>query len=205
MRVNVRFFAALREIAGGRIGIDLNDAEPRVIDAWRACVARHPALEPHTEYVRAARNAEYVTWQAELDEGDEVAFLPPVAGGAEPITVTDEPIRVDDLSAIATAVHGAVVTFVGRARDSADDGRPVIELDYEAYAEMAEAVLREIVAEAEMRWAGCRVAVVHRTGVVPLGEAAVAIVAAAPHRAEAYEANRYVIEEIKTRLPIWKR
>jgi molybdopterin synthase catalytic subunit len=105
---------------------------------------------------------------------------------------------------IADLEHGAVVTFVGRARRRADDGREVTELEYEAFDEMADSVLDAIVAEAEDRW-GARVAVVHRHGVVPLGDAAVAIVACAPHRAEAYEASRYVIEAIKERLPIWKR
>ena len=97
------------------------------------------------------------------------------------------------------------MTFVGRARSSADDGREVLELEYEAYPEMADSVLAEIVAEVERRWDGVAVAVVHRVGVVPIGEAAVAIVTAAPHRGAAYEANRYVIEAIKERLPIWKR
>ncbi|HSK93839.1 MAG TPA: molybdenum cofactor biosynthesis protein MoaE, partial [Candidatus Angelobacter sp.] len=98
----------------------------------------------------------------------------------------------------------AVVTFVGRARDVADDGRTVVELEYEVYAEMAEAVLAEIAAEAEMRWP-VKAAVVHRHGLVAIGEAAVAIVTAATHRDEAYAANRHVIEAIKERLPIWKR
>ena len=116
MRVHVRFFAALREVAGERLALDLDDAQPRVIDAWRGCLARHPGLEPHTEYVRAARNARYVGWTAELEDGDEVAFLPPVSGGAEPIAVSAEAIRLDELVSIATVAHGAVVTFVGRAR-----------------------------------------------------------------------------------------
>jgi molybdopterin synthase catalytic subunit len=81
----------------------------------------------------------------------------------------------------------------------------VLELGYEAYPEMATAVLAEIAGEAEERWAGCAVAVVHRVGTVPIGEAAVAIVTAAAHRSEAYDANRFVIEAIKERLPIWKR
>ncbi len=102
------------------------------------------------------------------------------------------------------AGHGAVVSFVGRARNRADDLREVVELEYEVYPEMAGTVLAEIAVEAEERWS-CAVAVVHRHGVVPIGEAAVAIVSAAPHRAEAYEANRFVIEAIKQRLPIWKR
>ncbi len=80
----------------------------------------------------------------------------------------------------------------------------MVELEYEVYPELATAVLEQVASEAEARW-GASVAVAHRHGVVPLGEAAVAIVTAAPHRGEAYEANRFVIEEIKSRLPIWKR
>ena len=119
--------------------------------------------------------------------------------------IVQAPIDVDALErSVASSQHGAIVTFVGRARDHADDGRTVVELEYEVYPEMAEAVLEEIVVEAEQRWP-VTVAVVHRYGVVPLGEAAVAIVSASAHRAEAYEANRFVIEAIKERLPIWKR
>ena len=115
------------------------------------------------------------------------------------------PIDVDALErSVASTGHGAIVTFVGRARDRADDGRTVVELEYEVYPEMAEGILREIITEAEQRWP-VAVAVVHRHGIVPLGEAAVAIVAASAHRAEAYEANRFLIEAIKERLPIWKR
>jgi molybdopterin synthase catalytic subunit len=121
------------------------------------------------------------------------------------IGLTDAPIEVAELeAAVASSSVGAVVTFVGRGRDTADDGRHVVELEYEAYFEMAEAVLRQIAEEIEQRF-GVRVAVVHRTGLVPIGEAAVAIVTAAAHRGAAYEANRAVIEAIKERLPIWKR
>jgi molybdopterin synthase catalytic subunit len=119
--------------------------------------------------------------------------------------LTDAPIDVAALEQqVARSGHGAVVTFVGRARDHSDDGRIVTELEYEAYPEMARSVLTAIAGEAESRF-GAACAVVHRTGLVPLGEAAVAIVTAAAHRGEAYEANRYVIEQIKERLPIWKR
>ena len=106
---------------------------------------------------------------------------------------------------LASVAHGAVVTFVGRARETADDGRRVVELEYEAYPEMAGSVLAQIAAEVAGRWPGTEVSIVHRTGVVPLGEAAIAIVTAAAHRSAAYEANRFVIEAIKERLPIWKR
>jgi molybdopterin synthase catalytic subunit len=146
-----------------------------------------------------------VGWDEELADGDEVAFLPPVSGGTSPLVgLTADPIDVAALEAIVAATHGAVVTFVGRARRLADDGREVTLLEYEAYPEMAEATLRAVAAEVGERWPDCAVAVVHRTGAVPIGEAAVVIVTAAAHRGDAYEANRYVIEAIKDRLPIWK-
>ena len=165
---------------------------------------RHPGLRPHRPYVRAARGGVYAGWDDPLTEDDVVAFLPPVSGGATTALVTG-PIDVAALErSVAATDLGAVVTFVGRARDRADDDRAVIELEYEVYPEMAASVLAEIAGEAEERW-GAAVAVVHRHGVVPIGEAAVAIVTAARHRGEAYEANRFIIEAIKQRLPIWKR
>jgi molybdopterin synthase catalytic subunit len=203
MRVSVRTFAILRELSADRTELELV-AGATLEDAWRAFAERFPALEPHRPYVRAAHNGSYAEWNAILAEGNEVAFLPPVSGGA--ITALSQgPIDVAALeAAVAGGGHGALVTFVGRARDTADDGRGVQELEYEAFDQMALATLDEIAGEAEKQWP-VAVAVVHRTGVVPIGEAAVAIVTAAPHRAEAYESNRFVIEAIKERLPIWKR
>ncbi|MGH2417270.1 MAG: molybdenum cofactor biosynthesis protein [Candidatus Limnocylindria bacterium] len=203
MRVTIRCFATLRELARDRSELELA-AGATVGDAWTALVARFPGLSPHRPYVRAARNGVYTAWDDPLADADVIAFLPPVSGGAT-TAMTDGPIDVAALErAVADSGHGALVTFVGRARDRADDDRIVTELEYEVYPEMASSVLVEIAAEAEERWKAA-VAVVHRHGVVPIGEAAVAIVTAAAHRAEAYEANRFVIEAIKERLPIWKR
>ena len=203
MRVTVRTFAILRELAEDRTAITLQGGA-RLEDAWHALAARFPALHPHRPFVRAAHNGAYTEWDVPLADGDEVAFLPPVSGGS--VTgLAPDPIDVAALeTAVADPSRGALVTFVGRARIYADDGREVLELEYDAYDEMALATLDEIAGEAEARWPAA-VAVVHRTGRVPIGEAAVAIVTAAPHRAEAYEANRFVIEAIKERLPIWKR
>lgn len=203
MRIVVRCFAQLRELATDRCELALADAASAA-DAWAALAAAYPAVGPHRPYVRAARNGADASWDEQLSDGDVIAFLPPVSGGAT-AALTSGPIDVAALeNEVADAGSGALVTFVGRARDRADDGREVIELDYEVYPEMAETVLAEIAAEAEARW-HVRVAVAHRHGVVPIGEAAVAIVTAAMHRAEAYEASRFVIETIKERLPIWKR
>jgi MoaE-MoaD fusion protein len=203
MRITIRTFASLRELSDGRFELDVDDAAT-VADAWAAMEDRYPAVRRHRPYVRAARNGVYAPWEVALADGDVVAFLPPVSGGASS-SLTDEPIDVAALEqSLARTEHGAVVTFVGRARDVADDGRTVVELEYEVYPEMAASVLDQIAADAEERF-GAAVAVVHRFGMVPIGEAAVAIVTAAVHRAEAYDANRFVIEAIKERLPIWKR
>ncbi len=205
MRVAIRCFAVLRELAFDRGALELPDGSS-VADAWNAVVAEHPGLAAHRPFVRAACNGAFAEWDAQLLDGDQVAFLPPVSGGAAESGLTDGRIDVSKLeTSVAGSAHGAVVTFVGRARDHADDGRTVLELEYEAYPEMAIVVLHEIATEAEARWPGSAVAVVHRIGLVPIGEAAVAIVAASPHRSEAYEASRFVIEAIKQRLPIWKR
>jgi molybdopterin synthase catalytic subunit/molybdopterin converting factor small subunit len=205
MQVTVRTFALLRELAADRTALQLADGAI-LADAWAALAQAHPGLAPHREFVRAARNGAYAAWDQALTDGDEVAFLPPVSGGTGPTGLTDRPIDVAALEArVAERGHGALVTFVGRARDRSDDGRKVVELEYEVYPEMAAAVLDDIAAEAAARWPGVVVAVMHRTGIVPIGEAAVAIVAAAPHRSHAYAANRFVIEAIKERLPIWKR
>lgn len=99
--------------------------------------------------------------------------------------------------------HGAALLFVGTVRNHAD-GRPVSGMRYEAYVEMAEPVLAEIATEAAAQLNHGAVAVVHRIGELELGEASVAIAVASDHRAPAYDANRYVIEEIKKRLPVWK-
>lgn len=203
MRIQARLFASLRELAVERATLELSDGAT-ADDAWHQLAARYPALAAHRPYVRAALNGAYVAWDAPLADGDELAFLPPVSGGATAL-LTDSPIDVAALeAAVAATGHGAVVTFVGTARDRSDDGREVLELEYELYPEMADSVLDDVAAEAESRW-GAAVAVAHRHGVVPIGEAAVAIVTATAHRAEAYEANRFVIEQIKSRLPIWKR
>jgi len=203
MQVLVRAFAQLRELSTDRCELPLADGATAT-DAWIAFEGRFAAIAPHRPYVRVARNGAYAGWDEPLADGDTVAFLPPVSGGAT-TGLTDGPIDVGALeAAVRDRGRGAVVTFIGQARDRADDERTVVELEYEVYPEMAARVLDAIAAEAESRWEAA-VAVVHRYGAVPIGEAAVAIVTAAVHRAEAYEANRFVIEAIKERLPIWKR
>lgn len=113
-----------------------------------------------------------------------------------------------DVAAVQQAVEhpsiGAVLLFLGVGRQDAD-GKPVLKLAYEAWAEPAEAELRKIGAEIAAQWPGSRVAIVHRTGEVAIGEASVVIAVGTPHRPACYEASRYAIEALKARVPIWKK
>ena len=105
---------------------------------------------------------------------------------------------------VAAPSCGAVVLFLGDTRDHFD-GRLVQSLEYEAYAEMAIPVMKEIGGEIQARWPGARVAMIHRLGAVPIGETSVVIAVATPHRDAAYKASRYAIDELKQRVPIWKK
>lgn len=119
--------------------------------------------------------------------------------------IVHDPIANEDvLEHVGAEEDGALLLFLGIVRDHAD-GRPVTGMTYEAYEEMATPVLREIALEASQRIGSDRVAVVHRVGDLAVGEVSVAIAVSSPHRAEAYDASRYVIEEIKKRLPVWKK
>lgn len=121
------------------------------------------------------------------------------------VGIVQDPIDpAEVLAQVGDACDGAVLLFLGTVRDHAD-GRAVGGLHYEAYQTMAEKALSAIVYEASRRLGTERIAVVHRVGELAVGEVSVAIAVSSPHRAEAYDASRYVIEEIKKRLPVWKR
>jgi len=119
--------------------------------------------------------------------------------------ITREPLdRTALVEAVAHASVGGIVVFEGVVRDNAR-GKQVRYLEYDVYPEMAIAKMREIVAEAERRWGTLRVAVAHRVGRLEIGEASVIVVVATPHRNEAFEACRYIIDTLKTTVPIWKK
>lgn len=120
------------------------------------------------------------------------------------VAVTSDPIDTTGLmKRVGADEDGAILLFVGVVRNH-NDGRDVSGVGYEAYGEMAEKVLREIVTEASVALGSDRIAVVHRVGDLVIGDVSVAIAVSSPHRAEGYEASRYVIEEIKKRVPVWK-
>ena len=208
MRVLMRLFAVYREAAGvGRIELDL-PLGSTVRDAIAAVVARHPLVAEGRSLV-IARNREYVEADRVLDEGDEVALIPPVSGGAtgtvRRIAVSAEPLSVDDVTAaVQDEAYGGVVVFLGTVRVR-NRGRAVTHLEYEAYAEMAEAKMREIAERLEREHAPLRLAMHHRVGDLRIGEIAVVVAAGAPHRDAAFAAARAAIDELKAVVPIWKK
>ena len=229
MRIRVRLFAIQRELAGTReVALEVPDGAT-IADAWEALVARYPALTPGRDFVRFARNGAYADDATTVADGDEVAMIPPVSGGsggaeAAPqrilelrATPFDATILAELTDRLATAEDGAAVGFLGRTRVTPGTpapgqeaqaerhaGRAVESLEYEAHESMALAVLAEIADEIAARFGVERLAIVHRTGDVPLGEASIAVVAVAPHRDAAFGAARYAIDETKSRAPIWK-
>jgi len=194
MVVSVRLFAGLRERAGAA-SVDVELPEPATVADLLA------ALELAPRSCVAAINREYAGPAARIAPGDEVALVPPVSGGEGAVRrarVSAGPLEVAALSdAVRDPRAGAVVLFEGVTRE-------VPELDYEAYVEMAEPRLAEIAAEEAERHGLCAVAVEHRTGTVPLGEASVIVAASAPHREHAFAGARAVIDRVKAEAPIWK-
>ena len=194
----VRLFAGLRERAGtDRRELDLDDGAS-VEDVW-------PALDLGDEPAGLlyAVNRTYADRGDALAEGDEVALIPPVSGGA--FRLTHGPVNL--MSVIVEVVDeqaGAIATFFGTVR-AHSRGRDVIALEYEAYEEMAEDVMTTIADELLARYDLCKVAMSHRLGRVEVGETSVAIAVSAPHRQDALAACGNMIDGLKERVPLWKK
>jgi MoaE-MoaD fusion protein len=196
MPVTVRLFAGLRERAGWSQR-ELEGLE-RVADVW-------PALELGEEPggLLYAVNREYAEPGQELRDGDEVALIPPVSGGA--FRVTEEPLSLDAAVAeVADERAGGIATFTGTVRRQSR-GREVLHLEYEAYAEMAEDVITQLAAELDGAHDLCGIAIHHRVGRVEIGEPSVVIAVSAPHRQDALAACREAIDRLKETVPLWKK
>jgi molybdopterin synthase catalytic subunit/molybdopterin converting factor small subunit len=194
----VRLFAGLREQAGvGERELDL-PAGSRLADVWAPL-----GLGDEPEGLLYAVNKGYATGDRLLADGDEVALIPPVSGGA--FRLTPGPI---DLGAVIAEVAderaGAVATFLGTTRIESR-GRTVDHLEYEAYEGMAEKVMAEIAEALSARYDLCRVAITHRIGRVGIGETSVAIAVSAPHREHALAACKEAIDTLKVDVPLWKK
>ena len=212
MRVRVLLFASLREAVGEKtLELELRD-RATVADLLAQLEAEHPVIARHRGKLFVARNEERAQPTAQLRDGDEVALLPPVSGGSagrvrarSQVSVDAAPLSLDALLAEVTGPEmGGVVTFTGIVRNHAR-GESIDHLEYEAYAPMAEKEMRKIVDAVRERWPQVRIAMSHRIGRLALGDPAVMIAAASPHRAEAFEACRFAIDTLKKTVPIWKK
>ena len=194
--MRVRLFAGLRERAGWSER-ELEEVE-QVADVWAAL-----GLGAEPAGLLYAVNQEYAAPDRRLADGDEVALIPPVSGGA--FRLSAEPLSVDAVvDEVKSENAGAIATFVGTTRVHSRD-RTVRHLDYEAYEEMAEQVMAQIAAELVGRYELCAIAIHHRTGRVDIGEASVMIAVSAPHRQDALAACRDAIDTLKERVPLWKK
>jgi molybdopterin synthase catalytic subunit len=199
--VHVRLFAVLRERAG-RDSVEIELAEGATVANAMEELSSLPALTELLERlpVRMAVNRAYASPETSLGPGDELALVPPISGGAGPYArVTGEPLSLEALAAaVGRPSAGAVVAFQGVTRE-------VSRLDYEAYAEMAEERMAEILRDCVERHGLEAAAAEHRTGFVALGEASVIVAVSAAHREEAFAGAREAIDRIKAEAPIWKR
>src|SRR5919204_5034591 len=200
VRVLVRLFASYREAAGrGHFDLEL-PAGSTVRDAIARILNEHPLIAEGRQVV-IARNREYVGVDEPLADGDELALIPPVSGGdartLAAIAVSESPLSVDDaLAVVRDDAFGGVVVFIGTVR-SRSHGKRILHLEYEAYAEMAEAKMRDISERLSREHGPLRIAMHHRVGDLRVGDIAVVVAVAAPHRDAAFAAARLAIDELK--------
>ncbi len=205
MQVVVKLFGSVREATGCKeLSVEIDDGA--TLGELREQLAREHAIFAELgERLAASINFDVSAFETALADGDEVAFLPPVAGGAGRCVLSEAPL---DPAAVVARVSGpnagGLVTFSGAVRDHAR-GQRIRRLEYEAYPGMAEREMEKVCDEAEKRWPGVRVAIAHRVGRLEIGDLAVVVAVAAPHRAEAFEAARFAIDTLKETVPIWKK
>ena len=195
MTVTVRLFAGLRE----RAGWSRREVEAATVaDVWPAL-----GLGDEPDGLLYAVNKTYAERTSALTDGDEVALIPPVSGGA--FLLSDEPLSLERVvDEVRDDRAGAIATFTGTTRVQSR-GRDVVHLDYEAYEGMAERVMEEIAAELRARYELCGIAIHHRTGRVAIGETSVVIAVSAPHRGDALAACKDAIDRLKDQVPLWKK
>ena len=217
MRIRVLPFGVLKDTLGSEpFPLDV-PAGVTVADVVTRLGEKAPAL--HNMAIAVSVNAEYADRSRILEENDEVGLLPPVSGGGSgpdlsflcapglqtAVGLYRSPIESEEIvKAIKRGEDGAVVVFDGIVRNNSR-GRQTLYLDYEAYEEMADKQMRELAQEAVKRFGVRQVVIVHRLGRLQVGETSVLIVVASAHRAQAYEASRWLIDTLKKTVPIWKK
>lgn len=205
MPVRVLFFGVLKEKLG-KSSDELNLTTPAAVSDVLSHYERvHPFLKQWFTSIAVSVNREYASPQTKLKDGDEIALLPPVSGGAGRARIVGE--RIDTqrvLDSIRQPEDGAAIVFEGIVRNNTR-GRRTLYLDYEAYEEMALKKMEGLADEATSLYEVRDVAIVHRLGRIEVGETSVLIVVASAHRAAAFEASRWLIDTLKRTVPIWKK
>lgn len=207
--ITVKLFAAAADAAGCRQveGDWAGLTPPQLMDRLQE---QYPGLSRLAKALAVAVNREYADDDRVLQDGDEVALIPPVSGGSaeadRPLfEVTAEPLSADEVaSRVTNPYSGATLVFVGTVREWTK-GKRTVYLEYEAYPEMAVAQMQVIGREIEAQWPGARTAIVHRVGKLATTEPSVIIAVATPHRADSFSACRHAIERLKQIVPIWKK
>ncbi len=211
MRVRVLFFGVLKELAGKPSDVLDLRAEASVRDVLAHYESVVPRLKQLLPSLALAVNQQYAGPDTKLNEGDEVALLPAVSGGAKDAPGTQyaaivrEPIDVPATVAnLKQGEDGAIVTFEGVVRNQTR-GRNTLYLDYETYEEMAQTQMQALAVQALEQFEVRDVVIVHRVGRLEIGETSVLIVVASAHRAAAFDACRWLIDTLKRTVPIWKK
>jgi len=201
----VLLFAGLKEAVGNKqLGLELRAGT--VLGELLTQLERdYPAIAAYRGRLLVSVNEAPAGRGATLQDGDEIALLPPMSGGSGRPFVQSRPLSMDGLLAEVTGPGlGGIVTFTGVVRNQSRS-QMIEHLEYEAYVPMAEKQMQAILAQARERWPEVRLAMSHRIGRLEIGEAAVMMAAAAPHRAAAFEACRFAIDTLKQSVPIWKK
>ncbi len=206
MKVKCLFFASLRNAVGEEeLEFEL-PGQSRVADLLSLLEQRLPQLARYRRSYKVAVDQTFVESDQELQDGAEVALLPPVSGGgADFVGLSDQPLSSDEaLRAVQRPDCGAVSLFLGTVRNYHQD-QVVTHLDYSSYETMAQSEMESLVALARQKWQLGSIYLAHRTGRVEAGDPAVVVAVSSAHRAEAFDSSRWLIDNLKARVPIWKK
>jgi molybdopterin synthase catalytic subunit len=208
VKITVQLFSFFRQLTGqNELPLDLPDGAS-VSDALLQLYTRFPQLEQVDKTALIAIGIDFTTRAAKLRDGDVLSLMPPLQGGVGPpadeVLLTDKPIdQAEATLGKFSGDVGGVVTFWGIVR-GLEDGNSIHALEYSAYHEMADHQFRKLLAETRQKWPLKRIRVVHRLGVIAVGESSLLVRVEAAHRGEAFAAAEFIIDELKQRVPIWK-
>jgi molybdopterin synthase catalytic subunit len=209
VKITVQFFSFLRQLTGqDETILNLPDGST-VADTLAQLHGEFPQLKEAEKTMLIAIGVEFATRSSQLHNGDVLSLMPPLQGGSGPsvdeLLLTNE--SIDEVEAALgefSGEVGGVVTFWGIVRQI-EDGNPIRALEYTAYREMAEHQFRQLLAETHRKWKLQRIRVIHRLGIVAVGESSLLVRVEAAHRNEAFAAAQFIIDELKQKVPIWKK